>query len=399
MKIKYKLLLTYGILVILSFAIVGVNLLTFQTMESDSNFVNYSGKLRATSYKMAQLSNVLINSKDDEKPRKELEENILLYDSILNNIYYGNAELGMSKLTHMPTIEKLIHIKEQWHAKYKGAFQSVLKYEDLKSLELINSEIANYVGTINEMVTSYSENSSYKVIHAKLMNWILIIIAVLVAFISFLIINNGIRKPISSLIEDLKKLSLVDNDLAKKIELANTDEITEMTGYFNELIYDALTKAFNRKSGIAKLSSLIQHDDRRQIKMSLCFIDINGLKQVNDVLGHKYGDELIVSVVNVIKSVIREYDFIIRLGGDEFLIVFSGINIESAEAVWKRIVDLYEKINQVENRKYLISVSHGIVDYNNKQKSEVDILIKDADEKMYEEKRVIKEVLKLNVIR
>lgn len=50
MKIKHKLLLTFGLLILFSVAMVGINYMTYQAMESDANFVNHAGKLRATSY-------------------------------------------------------------------------------------------------------------------------------------------------------------------------------------------------------------------------------------------------------------------------------------------------------------------------------------------------------------
>jgi diguanylate cyclase (GGDEF)-like protein len=161
--------------------------------------------------------------------------------------------------------------------------------------------------------------------------------------------------------------------------------------------FDPLTKTFNRRAGIVKLNELFPADERRHFIVSLCFIDINGLKEVNDNLGHKLGDELIVSVAEVIKETIRAQDFLVRLGGDEFLIVFNGIDIEMAETIWQRIVQAYEKINQDDNRPYIISVSHGIVDFDNKQKTHVDDLINAADEKMYNEKQNIK--AGLNVIK
>jgi len=161
--------------------------------------------------------------------------------------------------------------------------------------------------------------------------------------------------------------------------------------------FDSLTKTLNRRAGIAKLNELFPVDERRNFIVSLCFIDINGLKEVNDNLGHKFGDELIVSVAEVIKETIRAKDFLVRLGGDEFLIVFNGIDTEMAETIWQRIVQSYEKINQNENRQYIISVSHGIVDFDNKQKTHVDNLINAADEKMYDEKQNIK--AGLNVIK
>ncbi len=163
--------------------------------------------------------------------------------------------------------------------------------------------------------------------------------------------------------------------------------------YYSE--FDALTGVYNRRAGISRLSHLFPADDRRSFTVSLCFIDVNGLKEVNDILGHKCGDELLKTVVDIIKSTVREEDFLVRMGGDEFLIVFNGIDTEKSEKVWLRIKDKYDKINSREDRPYLVSVSHGIVSNKDSKKSEIDNLIKMADEKMYEEKRTVKKGLEV----
>jgi diguanylate cyclase (GGDEF)-like protein len=165
--------------------------------------------------------------------------------------------------------------------------------------------------------------------------------------------------------------------------------------YYSE--YDTLTKVLNRRAGITRLKEMFPINDRRHFLLSVCFVDVNGLKQVNDKLGHKLGDELIVTVADVVKRMIRDNDFIIRMGGDEFLIVFDDLDSVGAETVWERIVDTFEQINDFEHRPYLISVSHGMVSHNNKENTKVDELIKWADEKMYVEKNILK--TNLNVIR
>ena len=81
------------------------------------------------------------------------------------------------------------------------------------------------------------------------------------------------------------------------------------------------------------------------------FIDINGLKEVNDYLGHEAGDELILSIVDIIKANIRDTDFVARLGGDEFLIIFNNTDEIGAENVWMRIHQGYERINENRGQK------------------------------------------------
>ena len=163
--------------------------------------------------------------------------------------------------------------------------------------------------------------------------------------------------------------------------------------FFSE--YDVMTSAYNRHAGISKLSDLYRSLSKSGCSMSVCFIDINGLKQINDTLGHESGDELIISVAKTIRAVIRSNDFLIRLGGDEFLIVFQNIDAAQAEEVWSRIVAEFEKINQAEHRKYKISVSHGIEMLSCDLNQVLDTVLHQADAKMYDEKRKIKSNLQI----
>ena len=158
--------------------------------------------------------------------------------------------------------------------------------------------------------------------------------------------------------------------------------------YFSK--YDAMTGAYNRREGIDKLSSAYQSLSKTNCSMSICFIDVNGLKEVNDSLGHEVGDELIVTVTKTIRAHIREDDFLIRMGGDEFLIVFPGMDDTRAEAAWSRITAEFEAINVTQQRKYLISVSHGIKTLDCTLNQLLDNVLNQADMKMYEEKRRIK---------
>lgn len=158
--------------------------------------------------------------------------------------------------------------------------------------------------------------------------------------------------------------------------------------YHSEI--DHLTQMLNRRAGLHKLNDIILRSNQKTFKMSLCYIDINGLKEVNDSLGHEMGDELIKTVAQGIKVHSRHEDFAIRLGGDEFLIAFVNSDLAASEKIWSRIHGAYDVINARENRPYMISVSHGIVDFEHANEILVDDLIKVADEKMYQEKSEIK---------
>ena len=163
---------------------------------------------------------------------------------------------------------------------------------------------------------------------------------------------------------------------------------SQQVKFFSE--YDVMTNAYNRHAGIDKLSGMYKSIAKNGCILSICFIDVNGLKVVNDTLGHDVGDELIITVAKTIQAHIRGNDFLIRLGGDEFVIAFQGIDETLAETVWSRITTEFEAINNTEHRKYSISVSHGIKTLSCDLDQKLDSVLNQADVKMYDEKRRIK---------
>ena len=167
----------------------------------------------------------------------------------------------------------------------------------------------------------------------------------------------------------------------------------ERIKYFSE--YDEMTGVLNRRAGFDRLNKIYRNFTKdKGNKVSICFSDINGLKEVNDTLGHEAGDELILTMINQIKKNIGESDFIIRLGGDEFLIIFVNSDIDEAESIWDRIYAEFKRINEVENREYIVSVSHGIEEFKFDANEYIDEIINLADEKMYNEKKIIKKDFK-----
>ncbi len=165
--------------------------------------------------------------------------------------------------------------------------------------------------------------------------------------------------------------------------------------FFSEC--DTMTGIYNRRAGLNRLEHVYRKSKREQAPVSICFIDINGLKAVNDTLGHDSGDELIISIVDGMREVVRNTDVIARLGGDEFLIVFEGIGKDAAERIWRRICEVYTHINDTEDRPYLISASHGIEAFTYAPNETLDSIVALADEKIYDEKHEIKK--DLDVIR
>lgn len=149
--------------------------------------------------------------------------------------------------------------------------------------------------------------------------------------------------------------------------------------------YDSLTSTYNRRMILEILGQNIKIAKRDNTPLSVCFMDVDKLKYINDHLGHKIGDKLLLDVSRIIKENKRQADSLARIGGDEFLIVFPDCSKKDAEVIWERINEDFEKFNK-ENNQYKIQVSHEISEFNKKHRKNVDELITEADEKMYEEK-------------
>lgn len=155
--------------------------------------------------------------------------------------------------------------------------------------------------------------------------------------------------------------------------------------------YDALTNAVSRRAGEERLQELYANALEKKRNLTLCFMDLNGLKEVNDKLGHANGDEMLITIVRAIMQEIRQSDFVVRMGGDEFLVVLPDANIEQGEVVWQRIQKRMSVINVTGKRPYLLSASHGLVDIISSPGLNLEKLIALADKHMYEEKNLLKQ--------
>jgi len=114
------------------------------------------------------------------------------------------------------------------------------------------------------------------------------------------------------------------------------------------------------------------------------------LKSVNDNFGHQEGDKLLQQVSNVMQSSLRRNDMVVRLGGDEFLLILPQSDEEAAEKIWNRVREKLKQLSKSNDKDYEISVSHGSAEYSSDYKKSLDQLINKADRAMYEEKKKMK---------
>lgn len=149
---------------------------------------------------------------------------------------------------------------------------------------------------------------------------------------------------------------------------------------------DELTGLTNRRVGLQLLGKMMAQHKRSGDELSICFADIDELKSVNDRFGHIKGDWMIKTIGNALKSATRDGDIVIRLGGDEFLVIFPDCSGAQANA---RIETIRTRLTEIEKKKktpFELNFSYGIATYQEGLFNSVDAFISYADSLMYRNK-------------
>jgi diguanylate cyclase (GGDEF)-like protein/PAS domain S-box-containing protein len=155
--------------------------------------------------------------------------------------------------------------------------------------------------------------------------------------------------------------------------------------------HDALTKLPNRRLFLERFHTALAASARYEDYGAILFLDLDRFKQLNDTLGHDYGDLLLIEVADRIKSCVREIDTVSRFGGDEFVVLLESISsnrdetVARAGGVAEKIRDTLSRPYQLKEQAYESSPSIGISLYHGNDES-MDMLLKYADAAMYRAK-------------
>jgi two-component system, cell cycle response regulator len=144
--------------------------------------------------------------------------------------------------------------------------------------------------------------------------------------------------------------------------------------------HDALTGLFNRAFFDAEVRRLTRG---RTFPISFLAVDLDGLKRVNDTMGHAAGDHLIVRAATVLLSTFRAEDVVARLGGDEFTVLLPAVDATTGEKVLCRLAQRVEAANQ-DPGEPSVSMSVGLATASTG--AAVPAALKLADERMYADK-------------
>lgn len=177
-------------------------------------------------------------------------------------------------------------------------------------------------------------------------------------------------------INDAKK-TLESNELALKKSYAHIEQLA---------YHDGLTGLYNRVAFMKYAYEIFQNDGLALNKHAIFFIDLDNFKNVNDTLGHDYGDMLLVQVSNQLSSLISEDDILARTGGDEFLIFKSSYESkESLASFAGHLVEIVNKPFDLQGEIAHVSMSVGIAMFP-RDGLTINELIKNADIAMYNAK-------------
>lgn len=149
---------------------------------------------------------------------------------------------------------------------------------------------------------------------------------------------------------------------------------------------DHLTKISNRKKLDAYLGRKIRLSSLGN-GFSAILLDIDGFKNINDTYGHNVGDEALESAANLLKSCLRENDFIARYGGDEFCIILDVSNNRDLEAMVSRINSSVEAYNKTKSNTFDLSFSMGYAVYDKDIYRGADDFLSAIDTLMYQQKQ------------
>lgn len=154
----------------------------------------------------------------------------------------------------------------------------------------------------------------------------------------------------------------------------------------HQAMHDALTNLPNRAVMLDRLQVAMHDADRSKSELALLFIDLNRFKEINDTLGHHYGDLLLIEISRRLASGIRKSDTVARLGGDEFAVILGHISDEDATAMAAKLTNMIGQAIEINGNKLFVSGSIGIARYPT-HAQDANTLVQYADVAMYAAKR------------
>ncbi len=182
----------------------------------------------------------------------------------------------------------------------------------------------------------------------------------------------------------------IDNELIGLIHVVR--DITKRKKMEKKLktlsVSDELTGLLNRRGFLTFVEQQCKLSDRNRKMMYMLYIDLNGMKIINDEFGHNAGDQALRDTANILKKTFRKTDIIARIGGDEFAVLLLNHSEPDIEhIIVEHIHDNLRIHNEQIGRSYKLLLSVGIKCYDPEHPCPPGELLNQADELMYEDKK------------
>jgi diguanylate cyclase (GGDEF)-like protein len=200
-------------------------------------------------------------------------------------------------------------------------------------------------------------------------------------------------------IRELDTLALAFNDMAAQLAVAQEAargqqhlleaKVAERTLQLQELAQlDPLTRLANRRHFFALLNAAIEKATRENRLVGVFFLDIDNFKNMNDSLGHEFGDRVLQTIARRLSESTHSFGFAARLGGDEFTVAYeSASSIEDIRIAGLQLVQAFQEPILLDGRDLIVSVSAGASVYPDHAQN-VEALLRAADAALYEAKAI-----------
>ena len=189
-----------------------------------------------------------------------------------------------------------------------------------------------------------------------------------------------IQKTISQIIDTAMSNDILSNHIRSLTE--KNDTLSRLS------VIDEFTGLFNRRALHITGKKMYQQAQDNGESSCFIFLDMDGLKKINDSYGHKEGDAAILALATILRKCFREKDLIVRYGGDEFVVLMINIREDTVNKILKRIVNQFDEFNKSHTLDWHMSASWGVVFNKVSSPDEsFEAIIEESDAHLYEQKR------------
>lgn len=235
----------------------------------------------------------------------------------------------------------------------------------------------------------------------------LTVVGLVLGIVTFFLLEEQVLSRLTRLSKDVKSIG-ASGDPSMRVHVTGKDELSllkdEINGMLEALersekalrkseeallalsLRDELTGLYNRRGFLTLAEQQLKVANRAKKGLLMIFADLDGMKDINDTLGHRQGDSALVDTARILRKTFRESDIIARYGGDEFIILSLENTESGAELFENRLREHLEYHNKHESRPYTLSLSTGFAHSDPENPLSIEDLLVEADHIMYEQK-------------